>query len=531
MIKAFIFIIKYKILKNPVNLAYHTKEFFKLSKNTQRKVLNKYFDKLEVGFNIENYFDTKESRFYDNSQEITFFNCYYFDKLIMEHDINNIRLIDKFKLSDDKISYLINYALEMIDEDRIRLNIRDLVNYKDNIPIRLGKHVKFMKYLVDIDYTNIKYMVHNELCPAKQRMLIKEAIDNAERASYDLNKFLKYDKTLPSILGNSLDFILYLIKNDIENVKYLKESFLDNLTISDKATLVKNIICSLENNSSCVDYIEKFIDLALFLNRNEDFIRYIISLDVDNVKYVDWHNLTDDMRNNIIDYVTNIINEKNSNFDIMNYSFRDIFFQNYNFMEYLIERDFRWIAVNKVNSKEENDKLINLFFRKIENRKYRFKLTDFLEDGEYFNYNLIENKKMLHYLFVNKVPLVQHINFFSLKSSRIVVENLVDELEKSKIDYDFKNDDFLVNGKYPVVLSNSYRFMRYVIDKNFNHIAYIDTSMIDKRELKRIINYAFRMVYFIRGKNRNLNFDLDEVYFKNSSIINDEYFQECLRSL
>jgi hypothetical protein len=342
---------------------------------------------------------------------------------------------------------------------------------------------------------------------------------------------LKYDKTLPCILGSSLDFILYLIKNDIENVKYLKESFLDNLTISDKATLVKNIICSLENNSSCVDYIEKFIDLALFLNRNEDFIRYIISLDVDNVKYVDWHNLTDDMRNNIIDYVTNIINEKNSNFDIMNYSFRDIFFQNYNFMECLIERDFRWIAVNKVNSKEENDKLINLFFRKIENRKYRFKLTDFLEDGEYFNYNLIENKKMLHYLFVNKVPLVQHINFFSLKSSRIVVENLVDELEKSKIDYDFKNDDFLVNGKYPVVLSNSYRFMRYVIDKNFNHIAYIDTSMIDKRELKRIINYAFRMVYFIRGKNRNLNFDLDEVYFKNSSIINDEYFQECLRSL
>ena len=72
--------------------------------------------------------------------------------------------------------------------------------------------------------------------------------------------------------------------------------------------------------------------------------------------------------------------------------------------------------------------------------------------------------------------------------------------------------------------------MRFVIDKNFNHIAFIDTSMIDKRELKRIINYAFRMVYFIRGDNKKLNFDF-EGYFKNASILEDEYFQECLKSL
>ena len=43
MIKALIFIIKYKILKNPINLSYRTKEFFKLSKNNQRTVLDKYF--------------------------------------------------------------------------------------------------------------------------------------------------------------------------------------------------------------------------------------------------------------------------------------------------------------------------------------------------------------------------------------------------------------------------------------------------------------------------------------------------------
>ena len=176
------------------------------------------------------------------------------------------------------------------------------------------------------------------------------------------------------------------------------------------------------------------------------------------------------------------------------------------------------------------DKLIDLFFFFFLNKKYKFKVTDFLEDGTYLNYNLVENKKMFHYLFVNNVSLVQHINFFNLKSSKMVVENLVDELEKTKIDYEFKNDDFLIEGKYPIVLSNSYRFMRYVIDKNFNHIAYMDISMIDKREKMRIINYAFRMVYYIRGKNKSLNFDFDG-YFNNSEIINDEYFLECLRNL
>ena len=531
MIKSFIFIMKHKILKDPINLSYLTREFFKLSKNTQRKVLDKYFDKLDEDFNIENYFDTKESRYYDNHEEITFFNCYYFDKLILEFNINNIKLIDKFKLDAEKISYLINYALEMIDEEKIKLVPHNLVNYTDSIPSRLGKNIRFMKYLIDIDYSNIKYMVYNELCPGKQRDLINEAIRRAEQEDYNLNKFLKQDKSLPNILLNNLDFILYLIKNDLENIKYLNVNFLDNLTISDKNNFIKNIIYSLQNNSIGIEYIEKNIELAILLNKNEEFIYYIIKQDINNVKYVDWHNLTDNVKTNIINYITTTLKENNIKFDIMTYPFRDIFFQNYNFMEYLINEDFRWIAINKVNNKEENDKLINLFFDKIENKKYKFKLTDFLEDGTYLNNNLIENKKMLHYLFINKVSLVQHINFFNLKSARSVVENLVDELEKTKIDYEFNNEEFLINDKYPIVLSNNYRFMRYVIDKNFNHIAYIDISMIDKRELKRIINYAFRMVYYIRGKNKNLNFDLHEEYFKKSMIINDDYFKECLRSL
>ena len=530
MLKAFIFIVKHKILKDPINLSLCTREFFKLSKNTQRKVLDKYFDKIDDNFSIESYFDTKESRYYDNNQEVTFFNCYYFDKLIIEHDINNIKLIDKFKLTEEKINYLIGYALEIIAEDNIKLDSGNLVNYMDNIPIRLGKNIRFMKYLVDIDYSNIKYIVHNELCPANQRDLIKEAIELAEKKKFNVEIFYKQDKNLPNILITNFDFVLYLIKNNIENVKYLKEDFLDKLTASSKDSFVKNIIFSLDNNKFGIECIEKNLELALFLNTNESFINYIISINIDNVKYVDWHNLTGDVQNNIINNIVRELKKEDKKFDIMNYPFRDIFFQNYNFMEYLINNDFRWIAINKVNSKEENDKLTNLFFDKLKDKNYKFKITDFLEDGTYLNYNLVENKKMLHYLFVNKIPLVQHINFFNLKSSRAVVENLVDELEKTKIDYNFKNEEFLIDGKYPIPLSNSYRFMRYVIDKNFNHIAYIDTSMIDKRELKRIINYAFRMVYFIRGKNKSLTFDFDG-YFKNSSIINDDYFQECLRSL
>ena len=530
MIKSLIFIFKYKILKEPINLSYHLREFIKLSKNTQRKVLDKYFEHIDDNFKIESYFDVKEARYYDGHEEVTFFNCYYFDKLSLEHDIYNVKLIDKFKLPEEKINYLINYTLEIIEEDKVSLDVNELVNYLGNIPDRLGKNVRFMKYLIDIDYANVKYLIHNELCPAKQRELIGEAIKRASENKFDSSKFLMNDKKFPSILINNIDFIMYLIKNDVENVKYLNDNFLNRLTVSNRDNLVKDIIYSLKNNKGSIEDIESNAELAIFLNKNEEFVNYMVSVDVDNIKYVDWHNLVDESRDNIIKGIVNKLRNSGQSINIMNYDFRDLFFQNYSFMEYLVSIDFRWIAVNKVNTKDENDKLISIFLEKIKEKKYKFRLSDFLEDGSYLNYNLVENKKMLHYLFSNGVKLVQHINFFNLKSARTVVENLVDELEKTKIDYEFNNEDFIIEGKYPVVLSNSYRFMRYVIDKNFNNIAYIDISMIDKREKMRIINYAFRMVYYIRGKNKSLNFDIDG-YFKNSMIINDEYFQECLRSL
>lgn len=530
MLKTFIFIIKYKILKDPINLSYHTKEFFKLPKNIQRKVLDKYFNKLNNNFSIESYFDTKESRYYEDNREITFFNCYYFDKKIIEYNITNIKLIDKFKLSSEKIDYLINYALEHIQEKNLKIDVNDLINYEENIPIKLSKNIKFMKYLINENCYNIKYLTYNELYPEKQRELIIEGIKLAKQKEFTMQPFLKRDKTLPKILATNIDFILYLIENDIENVKYLTETLLENQTISSKERIIKTILSSLEKNSLGIDFIEQNQPLATFLNRSEEYITYIISSDLENIRYVDWHNLNDTTSTKIINYITTILNKTTYSFNIMNYPFRNLFFQNYSFMKYLIEKDFRWIAITKVVSKEENDKLIKQFFEEISKKNYKFKLEDFLEDGEYINHNLIENKKMLHYFFINNVPLIKHINFFHLKSSRIVVENIVGELEKTEPEYDFCNEDYLINGKYPIPLSNSYRFMRYVIDKNFNNIAFIDISMIDKRELKRIINYAFRMVYYIRGNNKKLTFDF-EGYFQNSDILKNEYFQECLKSL
>ena len=90
MIKSFIFLLIYKILKDPINLSCHPKEFFQLSKNTQRKVLDKYFTKLDKTFPVDNYFNTKESRYYQNNEEVSFYNCYYFDKLVIELNPNNL---------------------------------------------------------------------------------------------------------------------------------------------------------------------------------------------------------------------------------------------------------------------------------------------------------------------------------------------------------------------------------------------------------------------------------------------------------
>lgn len=528
MIKVLLFLFKYKILKDPTNLSYHTKEFFTLPKPNQRKVLDKYFDKLDPTFSIAAYFDTKESRIYQDNQELTFFHCYYFDKKIIKHNLININLIDKFKLTAEKKEYLINYCLELIQLEKHNLTAEDLVSYPDKIPETLSQNISFMTYLVKENCYNIKYLTYNPSCANQQRELIKLAINMANQQEFHEQSFLKNDQTLPKILETNIDFLLYLIQNNLTNIKYLTDQLLQSQTITTKQQITQTIIKTLKNTDQDLDLIQNNQALSSYLNQNEEFINHILTNNPQNVKYVDWHNLSSPTQTTIINNLTNILKEKNLHLDILKYPFRDLFYQNYQFMSYLIEQDPRWIAITKVTNKEETEKLVNQYFKQISLINYHFKLEDFLEDREYLNSYLIENKKMFSYFFKNKVPIVKYINFFNLHHAKNVVENLLKELETK--DYEFHNEDYLINDKYPVILSNSYRFMRYVIDKNFNHLAYIDTSMIDQKELKRIINYAFRMVYYIRGDDKRLNFDLDG-YFKNSSIIKNDYFQECLKSL
>lgn len=528
MIKSFIFLLKYKILKDPINLSCHPKEFFQLSKNTQRKVLDKYFTKLDKTFPVDNYFNTKESRYYQNNEEVSFYNCYYFDKLVIELNPNNISLIDKFKLSQEKIDYLISYYLNIIQENNNLFHIENLLIYPEKLPLALSQNIDFMHYAIANDFKNVKYLVYNEKCSSKQRELIQLSLVKARKTNAPLEVFLKKDHTLSQELKNNFDFILYLIENNICYIEYLTEEILNQTTPTSKNLLTKTIIASLKKDPKSLEKVEKNFAIAEHLNENIDFIEYLISDKISNISYINWQHLSDKTRNDIINYLTKRLEKTNQTIDIMKYPFYHLFFENYLFMNYLIEIDFRWIAVSQVNNKEEQDRLIDLSLKQIKEINYKFKLEDFLADGKHMNHYLIENKKMLGYFFQNKVPIVWYIDFFQLNHVKSVVENILFFIEKK--DYEFHNEEFLINGKYPIPLSNSYRFMRFCIDKNFNNLAYIDLSMMDKRELKRIINYAFRMVYYIRGNNKKLNFDF-EGYFKNSDIIHDQYFQECLKSL
>ena len=527
MISTLIFIFKYKILRDPVNLSYHVKDFFSLSRKNQRRVLDKYFDSLDDG-DIVSYFMESNARYYEDNKEVNMFNCYYFDKLLIEYNIYNIRYIDLFNIEQEKKDYLVNYALCIIKEDRIMLDINKLLKYTDSLPMSLSGNINFMNYLIKVNCYNVKYLTYKDDNHKMIRELIYSSIIVARNREFDIKYFLKNDGSLPSILANNIDFVMYLISNDIENVKYLSDEMLANQTVSGMDQIVNTIIERLISEGGSLEVIEKNEILADILNRNDKFIGYIIKEDISNIKYVDWHNLTDSVKENIINYIVSVLRENNIKLNIMRYPFRDIFFQNFSFMKYLVEDDIRWISVSRVNKREDIEKLVDLFFKLKEIKKYMFRLVDFLEDGEYINHYLLENKRMFNYIFENDQSMVKHINFFNLERAKLVVENLVNELEKNE--YEFNNDNYLVNGRYPIILSNNYRFMRYVIYKNFNYLAYIDTSCIDKETLKRIINYAFRTVYYIRGNDRRLSFDIDG-YFRNSMIIDNEYFLECLNCL
>ena len=525
MIEVFLFIFRYKIIKDKSSLGKHPQEFFRLKDKIQKKVLDRYFRNLDTNFNIDYYFNNKENRVYENGEEVSFFDSYYFCKKILELNIYNIYLIDKFNISNNKINYLIEYTLKLIKERKIKLDINKILIYQNELPIRLSTNIEFMRYLTYLNIYNIKYITYNEEKIAQERDIINECIEKAKEQEFNLNNFTINNNELPKLLLINIDFLSYIIENDINNIKYLNNKLINNITESNKKKITKSIIKYIDKHNENIEII-KDNDIISYLNKDYEFIDYIIKKDVDNVKYVDWHNIPDT-------YVTKIINSlalklvrEKIDFDYEKYPFKNILKQNYMFMAYLIDKDKKYIKDIMVPNKDEVNKLVDIYLNKY--RKYKFNIKEYIDDTGYINNYLIENKYMLSYLLRNDNDIFKYINFMGIDNSKEVVEVIVKELEKGNIE--FNNNNFLINNKYPIPLSNSYLFMRYVIDKNFNNLAYIDTSMIDKKELKRIINYAFRMVYYIRGNDKRLNFDMDG-YFKNSMIAEDEYFKECLKSL
>ncbi len=524
--KTFLFNLKYKIKKDPKNLGLHCKEFFSLKDNVQKKVLDIYFKnaskKLEIGY----YFDNKDARFYDDGREISFFNSYYFCRKIIELNINNISFFDKFKISNSRLEKLFNYTMEIIKKYKIKIKVDKILRYPSNLPVYLSSNVEFMKYLVNFDYYNIKYITRNEEKIEAQREIIRDVINKIKDEEFNIKKFMLDDNVIPDLLINNIDFIIYIISHDIDNINYLDDRILDGLIDKDNKRLVNAIIEYVNCNDIDIRRIFKNRDLGIYLSRNVDFLINIINLDEDNIRYVDFHNMVGSDIKKIINKLALKLVKEDIDFDYQKYPFRNILMKNYMFMAYLIDRDRHNIKYLDIDNEDEVNKVIDIYLNKY--RKCKFDVEDYLDSNGNVKIMFVKNKHMLTYLVRHDNSIFKYIDFDLLDNADSLIEVIIKYMGSKS--FSFNNEAFLRDGRYPILLSNSYLFMREVIYKNFNNLAYIDTTFVDKQILKKIINYACRTVYYLRGNDKRLTFDLDG-YFKNSMIIHDEYFRECLKSL
>ena len=525
--RAFLFNLHFKIKKDPANLGLHCKEFFSLKENVQKKVLDTYFKNASKSLNVGYYFDNKNARYYDDGKEISFFNSYYFCKKIIELNINNISYFDKFRFSDVKLDRLFNYVMDTIKKKKIRIDVSKILRYPTNLPVYLSKNVLFMKYLVFLDSYNIKYITLNEDALELQRELIRDVIKKIENDKFDLNNFMVEGNVISNVLINNIDFIIYMISNDIDNIDYLDDRILNNLTDKDKLRLVDAILEYINNKEDVdVDKIFENSNLGIYLSRNVNFLINIINIDVDNIRYVDFHNIVSGDIKKLINKLALKLVREDIDFDYDKYPFKNILMKNYMFMAYLIDRDRHNIRYLDIDNEDEVNKVIDIYLNKY--RKSKFDINDYLDDNGNVKNIFVNNKHMLTYLVKHDNKVFKYIDFNLLDKADNLIEVIIKFMGSKSFSFD--NSVFLRDDKYPIILSNSYLFMREVIYKNFNNLAYIDTSMIDKEILIKVINYACRTVYYLRGDDKRLTFDIDG-YFKDSMIIHDEYFQECLRSL
>lgn len=135
-----------------------------------------------------------------------------------------------------------------------------------------------------------------------------------------------------------------------------------------------------------------------------------------------------------------------------------------------------------------------------------------------------KDKKSLSEMIRSNNKYIKEINFDENYNFNIV--DLI--LEETKTyNFKFNNDYFLRNGKYPKILSQSHEFIKYVIDKDFNNIAYIDITIIPEEELIKIINYTFKKIYYLQKNGSNITFN--QSILNNNEINHNPYFQECLK--
>ena len=525
MLEVIFFLFKYKIKKDKNNLPQHCLEFFQLKEKSQMRVIDIYFECFGDEADLGMLFNDKQARYYDEGVEVSFFNSYYFCDSLVCNDINNLIFIDKFMIDDDMAEEIIKKSLCIIRREEIKVSVKEFLVYPGILPERLAMSLDFMKYLTELDAYNVKYIKYGDNIKMSQREIIKEAILRIRKRKYKIEEFY-VNKKLPEVLLKNIDFLQYMIEEDITCVKYLDERYMNNFVDNDWHRIVRAIITYINSHDCAIELVESNIYLAQYLNKDFEFVNYMIDRCVDNVEFVDWHNIISKDIKRIIDNLALKLVRENIEFDICKYPFRNLFYSNYMFMVYLIGKDARNINYIMLNDRDEVNKIVDIYLNKY--KRNTFDVKNYLGSDGYLNPVLVENKHMLSYFIRNNNSIFKYINFKNVSLGNAIVEVILKEA--SKRDFEFDNDSFLVEGKYPVVLSNSYRFMRFVIDKNFNNLAYMDISMCDKRELKRVINYAFRMVYYIRGDNKGLNFDIDG-YFKDSMIIHNDYFQECLRSL
>ena len=524
--RAFLFNLQYGIKKDPKNLGIHCRDFFSLKENMQKKILDVYFKNASKKLDIGYYFDNKDARYYDDGREISFFNSYYFCKKIIELNINNISYFDKFRLSNSRKDKIFNYAMDIIKSKGIKIKVDKILRYPTNLPVYLSRNVNFMKYLVSLDSYNIKYITLNEDKVEAQREIIRDVIVKINNDKFDINKFMLDGNVIPSILINNIDFIIYMISHDINNISYLSDEILELLTDKDKKRLIDAIIEYIKNNEVSINKLFENRNLGIYLSRNVSFLITIINIDVDNIKYVDFHNIVSGDIKKIINSLALKLVREDIDFEYYKYPFRNILMKNYMFMAYLIDRDRHNIRYLDIDNEDEINKVIDIYLNKY--RRCKFDIDDYLDSDGYVKNIFVKNKHMLTYLVKHDNKIFKYIDFNLLDNADSLIEVIIKFMGSKSFSFD--NSVFLRDGRYPIILSNSYLFMREVIYKNFNNLAYIDTSMIDKQVLKKIINYACRTVYYLRGNDKRLSFDLDG-YFKNSMIIQDEYFRECLKSL